>query len=109
MNKPKNKKKEHEAYHLINQIIHRLRDPKSDLPEFLLKKKLNNCATGWCDYNKITIGIFYSIIPTICHEILHYIYEDWSETKILRSESLIKRYIKIEDAIKILRLFLDLV
>ena len=109
MNKPKTRAKEQQAYKLINEIIHQLRDPSADLPQFLLKKKLNHYTTGWCDYNKITLGVFYDFIPTLFHEMTHYIHDNWSETKVIQSEKLIKRYIKIKDVILILKLFLDVI
>ena len=108
MNTPKTKAREKEAYKIIRKIIRALKDPDVDLPEFVLSKKLKHIV-GWCDYSKIGLGVFYDIIPTIIHEMIHYTHEDWSETKVTSAESLVKRYIKMKDVIIILKLFLEII
>lgn len=105
MKTPNNKQKEHEAYLIIYRIIKMLQKPAElDLPELVLKKKLKGC-TGICDYDTITLAAFYDVFPTLIHEMIHYLHDTWSETKVIKTEKLIKRYIKIRDVIKIFKLF----
>lgn len=101
-----NPKKQREAYRIIKKIIKILENPPEDFPEIILKKKLKHCY-GYYDVDTITLEIFSSIVPTLCHEILHYCYDEWNETRIIKTEKLIKHYIRIKDIIKILRLFLN--
>lgn len=56
-------------------------------PEFLVFKKLG--IFGWCLYDEDTLLVDHrkSPIRTAYHECLHYLYPDWSETKVLRVES----------------------
>jgi len=55
--------------------------------EFLVFKKLG--IYGWCLYEEDTLLVDprKSPIRTAYHECLHYLYPDWSETKVLRVES----------------------
>ena len=56
-------------------------------PEFMVFKKLG--IFGWCLYDEdiILVDPRKSPIRTAYHECLHYLYPDWSETKVLRVES----------------------
>ena len=56
-------------------------------PEFLVFKKLG--IFGWCIYEEdlLIVDPRKSPIRTAYHECLHYLYPDWSETKVLRVES----------------------
>ena len=56
-------------------------------PEFLVFKKLG--CFGWCDYEEDMLAFDHrkSPIRTAYHECLHYLYPEWSETKVLRVES----------------------
>ena len=56
-------------------------------PEFLVFKKLG--IFGWCLYDEdiLLVDPRKSPIRTAYHECLHYLYPDWSETKVLRVES----------------------
>jgi hypothetical protein len=56
-------------------------------PEFMVFKKLN--FFGWCLYDEdiLIVDPRKSPIRTAYHECLHYLYPDWSETKVLRVES----------------------
>jgi hypothetical protein len=56
-------------------------------PEFMVFKKLG--IYGWCRYDDDVLLVDHrkSPIRTAYHECLHYLYPDWSETKVLRIES----------------------
>ena len=56
-------------------------------PEFMVFKKLG--IFGWCLYDEdiILVDPRKSPIRTAYHECIHYLYPDWSETKVLRAES----------------------
>jgi len=56
-------------------------------PEFMVFKKLG--IYGWCLYDEdiLIVDPRKSPIRTAYHECLHYLYPDWSETKVLRVES----------------------
>ena len=56
-------------------------------PEFMVFKKLG--IYGWCRYEDDVLLVDHrkSPIRTAYHECLHYLYPDWSETKVLRIES----------------------
>ena len=107
MLKPKSKDKEREAYRTIHKIIKLLSHPDEDTPRFILKKKLRGIV-GRCEYESITLGCFYDVIPTLIHELIHLIYDEWTETEVLKHERHIKHYIKIKDVVKILKLFANL-
>lgn len=109
---PKTVEKEHEARLIINRIIRLLSKPPEELPTFLIRKKLIRSGSenhvGECSYDSITLVAFYDIIPTLIHEMIHFIYDDWTETKVLKTEKFIKRYITIKDLTKIIKLFANL-
>jgi hypothetical protein len=56
-------------------------------PEFMVFKKLG--IFGWCLYDEDTLLVDHrkSPIRTAYHECLHYLYPEWSETKVMRVES----------------------
>jgi len=56
-------------------------------PEFMVFKKLG--IYGWCRYEDDVLLVDHrkSPIRTAYHECLHYLYPDWSETRVLRIES----------------------
>jgi len=56
-------------------------------PEFMVFKKLK--IFGWCLYEEDTLLVDHrkSPIRTAYHECLHYLYPDWSETKVMCVES----------------------
>jgi hypothetical protein len=58
-------------------------------PEFLLFKKLSIC--GWCLYDEDLLVFDYrkDFLRTAYHECLHYLYPEWSETKVIRAESVL--------------------
>jgi hypothetical protein len=68
-------------------------------PEFLVFKKLG--IYGWCLYEKDMLLVDHrkSPIRTAYHECLHYLYPEWSETKVLSVESkMINRLTMLEIA-----------
>lgn len=75
-------KKKLSLYH--TRCINLIRRKPSD---FLVFKKLG--IYGWClfDEDKILVDHRKSPIRTAYHECLHYLYPEWSETKVLRVES----------------------
>jgi hypothetical protein len=87
----KSEEKEKEVYQLITKMISLLKHQPDDFPDFILKKKMFN-MTGMYDYQSICLGVFYDLVPTLIHEMLHYMHPDWAETKVLKTEKLIKRY-----------------
>jgi hypothetical protein len=56
-------------------------------PEFMVFKKLG--IYGWCRYEDDVLLVDHrkSPIRTAYHECLHYLYPEWSETRVLRVES----------------------
>ena len=96
--------KQKEAQRIIREIINTLKDPNDELPKFILKKRLRGC-TGQCDYDSITLAVFWDFFPTLIHELIHFLHDDWCETKVKKAESLVKHYIKIKEIILILKLF----
>lgn len=99
---PYSQEKRKEALVEIRKIIKLLQKPPEDL-EFHLQKRLKGC-TGFYDYNQIVLGAYVDIIPTLIHEILHVIHDEWSESKVVKYERLIKRYITIKEMIVLVKL-----
>ena len=112
MKTPPSKTKQTQAYLLINRSIHLLKTNPNSV-RFQLKKSMHHC---WGDITfenlgaleTIRIGLFYPIIPVLIHECIHHLHPEWNETTVLKWESTVKRYITIPKALKMLRLFLDL-
>lgn len=75
-------KKQLSLYH--NRCVNLIRRKP---PEFLVFKKLG--IYGWCVYEDDVLLVDHrkSPIRTAYHECLHYLYPEWSETKVLRVES----------------------
>jgi hypothetical protein len=75
-------KKQLSLYH--NRCVNLIRRKP---PEFMVFKKLG--IYGWCLYEEDTLLVDprKSPIRTAYHECLHYLYPEWSETKVLRIES----------------------
>jgi hypothetical protein len=87
-------------YQSINIIMERITKKKISLfhtrclnlvrrkpPEFFIFKKLG--CFGMCDYEQDVLLFDHrkSPIRTAYHECLHYLYPEWSETKVLYTES----------------------
>jgi len=75
-------KKKLSLYH--TRCVNLIRRKPSD---FLVFKKLG--IYGWCVYEDDVLFVDHrkSPIRTAYHECLHYLYPEWSETKVLRVES----------------------
>lgn len=73
-------------------------------PEFFLFKKMR-CYQGSCDYNSETLEFDHrkEFIRTAYHECVHYLYPDWSETKVLYIESRLINSISILDTANFLK------
>jgi hypothetical protein len=73
-------------------------------PEFFLFKKMR-CYQGSCDYTSETLEFDHrkEFIRTAYHECVHYLYPDWSETKVLYVESRLINSISILDTANFLK------
>lgn len=110
--KPDSKSDKTQAYLLINKIIHLLKN-KPVTVKFVIKKSLKYCYgditfTDLGTAETIRIGLFYPIVPVIIHECIHHLHPEWSETKVTKWEHTVRRYISIKDALKILKLFINI-
>lgn len=97
-----------EVQRYVKKIIKILRNPPSDFPTFILKKHLRGCS-GIIDYDSITLAVYWDIVPTIWHEVIHYMHDDWKEARVLKYDKMIKRYIKLKDVITLIKLFANLI
>lgn len=59
---------------------------KTKPPEFFNLRKMNG-TVGLCYWTDIELDYRRDIIPTAIHELLHYLYPDWSESDIKYAES----------------------
>jgi hypothetical protein len=94
---------------LIKRIIHTLADPNTELPDFKIRKTLHHCS-GILDDGEngdsfTTIGIFYDPIGTVIHECIHFLHSEWRETKVLKHDKMVRRYISIKQLTIIVKLF----
>jgi len=71
-------------------------------------KKLNKLQ-GYCDSDEICIDYRKDILSTLIHEVLHYYYPNWSETKVLNEERKIINYLTIKQVKNILRRFTSII
>jgi hypothetical protein len=92
---------------LIKAIISALRNNKDELPDIVFKKHLKG-ITGYYDEETITLAVFYDLVPTLIHEIIHHLHKDWKETKVIQAEKVVKHYITTDEVVKILKLFVKL-
>ena len=58
---------------------------KSKKPNFFSLRKMRGFA-GWCYDDFLEFDYRKDIIPTMFHECIHYLYPEWSETKVLYAE-----------------------
>lgn len=78
-------------------------------PEFLVFKKLR--YFGWCYDSsfgvdeQLVIDHRKSPIRTVYHECLHYLYPDWSETKVLNVESKMINRLSMLEIASFMRIF----
>jgi len=72
-------------------------------PEFVVFKKLGIC--GWCRYDEDILEIDHrkDLLRTAYHECIHYLYPDWSETKVLYAESRVINNVSIFDNARFLK------
>ena len=63
--------------------------------EFFIFKKLKIC--GWCLYEEDAVVIDHrkDMLRTAYHELIHYLYPDWSETQVIYAESRIVNGVSI--------------
>lgn len=109
--------REDEAKRLIRAIIHCLEVPKGTMPVFILKKYIKALqgqpVTGYyeedpeTDSSKIVLAAYKEIIPTVIHELIHYLKPKWSESKVILYEHTVRRYITIKQLIKVMRLTIN--
>lgn len=97
----KNKKEYEQLFLEIIKKINKL--PKG----FIILKKLR-VVHGWCDLENDCIEIDYrkELIPTLIHEMLHYMYPYWSETKVISNEKAIINNMTEFDVVILLKTFL---
>lgn len=73
---------------------------------FFILKKLSG-AHGYCDWEDgILLDYRRDFISTIVHECIHFIEPDWSEKRVLYSESRIMNTVKEDDIIRLLMFFI---
>lgn len=72
-------------------------------PEFFIFKKLKIC--GWCLYDQDAVVIDYrkDMLRTAYHELIHYLYPEWSETQVLYAESRVVNYMSVLDNARFLK------
>jgi hypothetical protein len=79
-------------------------------PSFFIFRKLRG-AMGymlWEDEKneeKIEIDYRKSLLPTVIHECIHYLYPEWNETEVLYAESRVVNHLDSFEMAKILKLF----
>ena len=103
--KQKNRKYDQYTHHFLS-IMYKL---FKENPEIFKIKKLRGIH-GICDYENDEIQIDYRkyLIPTIIHEVMHYYYPDWSETKILIEERKIINYLSVRQIKHIIKRFANI-
>ena len=72
--------------------------------EFFIFKKLKIC--GWCLYEEDAVIIDHrkDMLRTAYHELIHYLYPDWSETRVIYAESRIVNGVSILDNARFLKM-----
>jgi hypothetical protein len=72
--------------------------------EFFIFKKLKIC--GWCLYDEDAVVIDHrkDMLRTAYHELIHYLYPDWSETQVIYAESRIVNGVSILDNARFLKM-----
>lgn len=75
-------------------------------PDIFQLKKIKNCQ-GLCDYAEDTIFIDYrrEFISTLIHECIHYIYPEYSETRVITEEKMVMNTITPRQVRNILKRF----
>ncbi len=82
----------------VLRTIHKM--PKG----FIVLKKLKT-VHGWCHEEDDFIEVDYrkEFILTIIHEVLHYIYPNWSESRVMYCEKRIANIITVDDVVFLLK------
>lgn len=88
----------------IDQMIKKTYWLLNNRPEIFRVEKIRGTA-GICDGGTITINYKHDILSTLFHEVFHYYYPDWSETKVLYNESYIINNISKRRAVNVLKKF----
>lgn len=72
-------------------------------PEFFIFKKLKIC--GWCLYEEDAVVIDYrkDMLRTAYHELIHYLYPEWSETQVIYAESRVVNGMSVLDNARFLK------
>lgn len=72
---------------LFVRRLHRLLRTRPEIFEVGKLKKIR----GYCKDDGSKIGLDYrdELIPTLLHEVLHYVHPDWDEQKVLKHEKII--------------------
>jgi hypothetical protein len=72
--------------------------------EFFIFKKLKIC--GWCLYDEDVVVIDHrkDMLRTAYHELVHYLYPDWSESQVIYAESRIVNGVTILDNARFLKM-----
>ena len=75
-------------------------------PDIFVLKKLRDCQ-GDCDVseNRIRIDYRQAFISTLIHEIIHYIYPEWKEYRVLRYEKKLMNAFSVRQVKNILKRF----
>lgn len=107
-NKKHNKNHEkgkRECYVIIKKLYHFL----STHPNSVAFKKIGGNVWGYYDDDteEITIDFRGDIVPTLIHEFLHHLYPKWCESKIVRMERHMMRYLTGNQCRNIFRMLGD--
>ena len=72
--------------------------------EFFIFKKLKIC--GWCLYDEDVVVIDHrkDMLRTAYHELIHYLYPDWSESQVIYAESRVVNGVTILDNARFLKM-----
>jgi hypothetical protein len=72
--------------------------------EFFIFKKLKIC--GWCLYDEDAVVIDHrkDMLRTAYHELIHYLYPDWSESRVIYAESRVVNSVSILDNARFLKM-----
>lgn len=77
-------------------------------PEIFHVKDLGNRTAGICDDN-IQVNYKHDVVSVLIHEVIHYLHDDWSESKVLREESYLINSIGERRAKNILKRFSQII
>jgi hypothetical protein len=82
-----------------------LRLVKQEPPELFLFKKMRG-TQGICDWYTLEFDYRKELARTAFHECIHYIYPDWSESKVLYAESRVINSMTSFDVARFLKYFI---